>query len=72
MGATVIRTHDELHEGARCMVDMELANCTDVAAICQRFRMLGVELVVSARPDSEVPFEIRRNLTALTGHPADS
>jgi hypothetical protein len=72
MGATVIRTHNELVEGTRCLVDTELADRDDVVLIGQRFRMLGVELIVSARPGSDVPFGIRRNLTGLTGHTADS
>lgn len=51
----------------RVLVDLDLTDVDVAVRIGERFRSLGVELVVTARPLSDVPFELRRNFTGLAG-----
>ena len=70
MDAVVIRRADDLQPGARALVELDLTTIEDAVAIGQRFRMHGVELIVTARAEAAIPYELARNLTGLAAVPA--
>ena len=70
MTADVIRHHNELRPNTRVLIDTDLIAIDEAVRIGQRFRSLGVELIVTARLTSEVPFALRRNLTGLRDAPS--
>lgn len=67
MGATVIRHYEDLAPNIRVVADLDLTEMDHVVAIGERFRMLGVELIVTARPGAVIPFALQRKLTGLSG-----
>jgi hypothetical protein len=69
MDAVVIRGAGDLQPGTRALLELDLTAIEDAVAIGQQFRMHGVELIVTARSGTTIPYELARNLTGLAAVP---
>lgn len=52
----------DIPSGSLAIVDIDMVTPETLIDLGERFRMLGIGLIVAHRPGQELPYEVRRNL----------